>query len=933
MTTEQIPGASAFPPRWPVLWRRPLAVLIAVSLAGTPTLASAASASASAAIGPVDASFNSKFLAGGARHIDLSRFERGNPVLPGSYQVDLYVNGNRIGSETIQFRTRRANSTARPCFSLRQLDRYGIDTSLLEISLAPADRQSCRRIGQWIPDASASYDSSQLRLDLSVPQAAMRRAARGYVAPRYWDHGITAGMLGYTFSASRMRNDDEVTSDNRVLAPDGSVVPVGAAVPTGSTIDGVTIPTGSVYDADGRVIGPDGKVLALPTLHRHLVQDSAYLGLNAGLNVGGWQFRHSSSLTWQSGEHRHWQDIATYVQRNIAGIRSQLTIGDASTSGEIFDTVSFRGVRLASDDRMLPDSLRGYAPVVRGVAASNARVEIRQNGYLIYQTTVAPGPFEISDLYPTGYGGDLQVTVTEANGGQHRFTVPYSSVAQLLRPGIGRYSVTAGRVRDTYLHEHPYLFQGTYQRGFTNLVTGYGGAVVSQGYGAVLLGGAFNTRVGAFSVDFTHAHTQLPGMGGYSGQSLKLGYSKFLADTGSNISVAAYRYSTSGYLGLQDALLTRDLTMRDLGSDVVRRQRSRFELTLNQTLGHAGSLYVTGSVARYWNAGGSDVQYQAGYTNHIGSLSYTLSASRTLDAFGERETRFFVNFSLPLGHASHAPSLNGMFAHSNRGYSTSQLGLSGNAGRDDAFSYGVAANDDTRSSASGSANVQYRSPYSTLSASYARGDGYNQASLGANGAMVFHGGGVTFSPQQGETMALVEAKGAKGAQVTNYSGVRVDGRGYALVPYLIPYQLNTVQIDPYGTATDVQLQSTSQQVAPYAGAVVKVVFHTTVGRSALIEARDAKGGPLPFGADVLDEQGQEVGVVGQSSRLFLRGLADRGSLRVRWGDQPDQQCRIDYVLPSRRDGKQTSYYDRLDAACQPIDGAVAVPANQSVSVP
>ncbi|PWK92976.1 fimbria/pilus outer membrane usher protein [Fulvimonas soli] len=910
-----------------VLWRRPLAALIAGALGAAPLAAPAADAAAAA--GPAEASFNSRFLMGGTRRVDLSRFERGNPVLPGVYLVDVYVNGDRAGSGNVQFRDSGAADGAHPCFGLEQLQRYGIDASRL--AATATQPEACRSIEQWIPDAAARYDGSQLRLDLSVPQAAMQRSARGYVPPQYWDRGIAAGILGYAFNAFRMRNDAaDVAGDGRVRAPDGSTVAPGAAIPVGSTLDGAAVPAGSVFGADGRVIGPDGRPLAPPARGQRVAQDSAYLGLNAGLNVGDWQLRHDSALTWQSGGGRHWQAIATYAQRNLAGIRSQLTVGESSTSGELFDSVSFRGVRLATDDRMLPDSLRGYAPVVRGVAAGNARVEIRQNGYLIYQTTVAPGPFEIDDLYPTGYGGDLQVTVTEADGSQQRFAVPYSSVAQLLRPGIGRYDLTAGQVRDVYLHGHPYLVQGSYQRGLSNLVTGYGGAVFSQGYGALLAGAAFNTRAGAFALDLSHARTRFAGTGGSGGQSLKLGYSKFLTGTGTNFSVAAYRYSTSGYLGLQDALLTRDLARRDLGTEAIRRQRSRFELILNQTLGGAGSLYVTGSLARYWNAPGSDLQYQAGYNSHLGILSYTLSASRTRDALGQRETRYFLSLSLPLGHGAHAPSLNGMFAHSDRGYSTSQLGLSGSAGRDGAFSYGASASDDTRAGSSGAVNAQYRSPYSTLSASYAQGSGYRQASVGANGALVVHAGGVTFSPQQGETMALVEAKGARGARVTNYSGVRVDGEGYALVPYLIPYRYNTVQLDPAGTATDVQLQSTSQQAAPYAGAVVRVVFHTDRGRAALIVARDAAGGPLPFGADVLDGQGREVGVVGQASRLFLRGLADRGSLFVKWGGQPDQQCRIDYVLPPR-DGH--AYYDSLHATCRPSGDAPATLPSRPVSSP
>ncbi len=81
-----------------------------------------------------------------------------------------------------------------------------------------------------------------------------------------------------------------------------------------------------------------------------------------------------------------------------------------------FDSVSFRGVQLASDDNMLPDSLKGFAPVVRGIAKSNAQITIKQNGYTIYQTYVSPGAFEISDLYSTSSSGDLLVEIKEADG-------------------------------------------------------------------------------------------------------------------------------------------------------------------------------------------------------------------------------------------------------------------------------------------------------------------------------------------------------------------------------------------------------------------------------------------------------------------------------------------------------------------------------------
>jgi outer membrane usher protein len=77
------------------------------------------------------------------------------------------------------------------------------------------------------------------------------------------------------------------------------------------------------------------------------------------------------------------------LQRDIIPLKAQLR-GDSSTGADVFDSISYRGIELASDDEMLPDSLRGYAPVVRGIARTNAQVTIRHE-HTLYQTSVSPG--------------------------------------------------------------------------------------------------------------------------------------------------------------------------------------------------------------------------------------------------------------------------------------------------------------------------------------------------------------------------------------------------------------------------------------------------------------------------------------------------------------------------------------------------------------
>lgn len=96
-------------------------------------------------------------------------------------------------------------------------------------------------------------------------------------------------------------------------------------------------------------------------------------------------------------------------------------MGETSTKGQLFDTVPFKGAELVNDGRMLLQSQRGYAPDIRGIARANACVTVRQNGRIIYEITVSPGAFAIDDLYPTEYAGNLDVTVTEADGSSQNF--------------------------------------------------------------------------------------------------------------------------------------------------------------------------------------------------------------------------------------------------------------------------------------------------------------------------------------------------------------------------------------------------------------------------------------------------------------------------------------------------------------------------------
>lgn len=861
-----------------------------------------ASPDASAAEGGL-ANFDRSMLAGaGHDTADLSRFEHGNPVLPGVYNLDVYLNRNWVGRMDVRFAAPSKNANAAPCVSAEMFDRMALTPAKAGAAAAaklpsPAD---CVSLGDLIPGATVSFDMSDLRLDASVPQAYMNQRPRGWVNPASWDPGVPAFLLNYNLNTYRTTNG-----------------------------------------------GQD--------------QSSTYLGLRSGVNIGLWQFRQDSTATLQSGtgqpSQRHWHNIDAYVQRALPGLSAELSVGDSYTDGAVFDSYGLRGVQLATDDRMLPQSLRGYAPVVHGVAYTNAKVTVTQNGVQIYQTTVAPGPFVIDDLYPTGYGGDLIVNVTEADGRQHSFTVPYSSVAQLMRPGITRFDIAAGQLRDATLQDRPNVVQAAVQHGFTNRLTGYAGVQGSEGYAAALVGGAFNTRFGALALDATQAHASIPGYGTYNGQSFRVSYSKIIPETNTSLSVAADRYSTSGFLSLSDAETARDyashgmdaLQYQPAGQQTIDglsvqslltpaqiaalsgtvyngnnlytatgllQQRNRFTLTLNQQLGgRGGSLYANASINDYWNSSNDNTQFQLGYNNRFGHLSYGISVSRGRMALGGYDTQVSFNASLPLGSTPHAPNISFNLNHDTDSGAQEQATLNGTLGQWNQFTYGAAASHSDSGGSAYSVNGGYNSPYATLNASVGNGSGYSQASFGASGAVLVHAGGITFGQPTGDTIGIVHAPGAAGAHILSAPGLSVDHAGYALVPYLTPYQLDTIQIDPQGLSLGVQLGATSADVAPYAGAVVMVNFKSTAGRALIAHIRLADGKPVPFGAQVFNAKNQPLGVTGQDGTTLLRGVDQAGRLSVQWNDEHGtaHACSFSYTLP--KPGKNAQAYQQTRATC------------------
>lgn len=279
-------------------------------------------------------------------------------------------------------------------------------------------------------------------------------------------------------------------------------------------------------------------------------------------------------------------------------MHATLTLGENYFYSDIFDSFRFTGVGLASDERMLPPNLRGYAPEVRGIAKTNATVTVSQQGRVIYETTVASGPFRIRDLN-RAVSGRLDVQVNEQDGTQQTFTVDTANVPYLTRPGTLRYKTAVGRP-STYQHDidGPLFASGEFSWGVANNWSLYGGAVGADDYQAVSVGLGRNLfMLGALSADVTQSIARLPGLDGEKkGKSYRLSYSKRFDEFDSEVTFAGYRFSERDFMSMGQYLDSR------FGGSTVAHSKEMYTITANKSFTAAQlSLYATYTHQSYWD--------------------------------------------------------------------------------------------------------------------------------------------------------------------------------------------------------------------------------------------------------------------------------------------------------------------------------------------
>lgn len=811
--------------------------------------------------------FQSSFLRGDVESDVLEKYLSQGGVVPGEYSVDVFVNGDVKSRETVAFKNDTNSNKVTACLTAELLQRNGLNLPAM-ISNGVLSREESEQHCLNLPDKkyfNVSYDASKLALTISVPQKYLDARLKGYVDPSQWDKGINAAFVNYGMNFNSYKN---------------------------------------------RFGGETHK------------QDMTFVRLQGGANLGMWRVRGDGNYIKSGGQRSHFVRNNVFVERDVTALKSQMAVGDIFSDPVLFDGVRMRGVKIGTDTGMLTPLEQGYAPVVRGVARTNATVEIKQNNYVIYQSSVSPGPFEIKDLAASGSNGDLIVTVTEADGSKTTFVTPFSALPVMIREKSYQYSLSAGKYRG-YTHgqdggRYEPDFMTTRQvYGLNNTSTIFAGALISRKYQAYNAGTGLNTRIGAFSADITHSRSERTGGSApLVGYSTRLLYGKTFTDYGTSFTLAGYRYSTAKYRTFEEHIDEWD--DKSLAGNRRRlHQKSRFDANISQILPDGwGNVYFSGSRVSYWGGDKKRDDFRVGYSNNIGRLNYNLyySKSRTVDSGrnsrAENDSQVMLNFSVPLGDSNMSPQLTGGMSRDNNRGVTAQSGLTGYMTEDRQNYYSINVDRNAQNQYSGGGNIGTRRSFGEYSAGYSQGNNYSSYSLSAQGGVLAHSGGVTFSQPLGDGAVLIEVPGVRNVAVDQSGSVSTDFRGYAVVPYISPYRVNWFHVNASDVEQETDFENSAGRVVPRRGSITHLKFGATSGRRIQFEFFDRKGERLHFGTEVLDGFGNELGLLDHQGRILLLLTDEKGTFHLR--NSGSVTCQVPWQLPEVHEGER---FSRVKLTC------------------
>lgn len=769
-------------------------------------------------------------------NIDFSRFSRAGYIMPGNYTLKLRVNDSEMTEQPVDWFTADDDEKeSRPCLTPKLVEAIGLKPAL-KPGLTWWHQGKCLNIDS-LPGTSVRGNLATNTLDVNVPQIYMAYRTPDWDPPSLWDEGVSGVLFDYYASAQSRREKGSNTANS--VTGNGTV----------------------------------------------------------GVNSGPWRLRANWQGRYDNDADRRrtdWKWTRFYAWRALPKINAKLGLGEYSLYSDIFESFSYTGVNLSTDDNMLPPNLRGYAPEISGVAKTSAKVIVSQQGRVIQETRVAAGPFRIQDLNEM-LSGELDVRVEEQDGSAQTFRVNTASVPYLTRPGQVRYKLVAGRP-STFQHqmEGSAFTTGEFSWGVSNGWSLYGGAIGSEAYKALAMGiGRDLMAFGALSFDTTQAWARrLPfdDTSSQSGASWRLSYAKRFDETDSEISFAGYRYSERGYMSMGEYL-----NARKYGAGY-GNGKEMYTATFNQQLRRwRMSLYLNYAHQSYWDRPDNNrfTLTAAKYFNFLSVRNISLSATAYRNKYSNsRDDGFYLSLSLPWGDSG-TLSYNGTF---NRKDDTHQASYFNSV--DDRNSYQISGGL-SRSGVTGSGNYTWLGDMAQVhvNAGY-QSDRYSSLSVSVQGGATATALGAALHriSVAGGTRMLIDTTGVSGVPLKTYgAGTNSNRFGLAVVGDISSYYRNRISIDINALPDNAEVNGSVMQRTLTEGAIGYGKFDVIAGAKAMAMLRLEEGEVPPFGAVVENSQRRYIGVVGDEGSVYLSGIQPGEKMHVLWNGKA--QCSLD--LPEK----------------------------------
>lgn len=829
--------------------------------------------------------FNTEFLdvKDGAK-LDLNRFSRKGYIMPGKYTLQVMVNQSQITQESIITYTAEENdkNNSYPCLSPELVAQFGLKPELVE-KLRWIKSGACLQPNQ-LEGIETQTDLGKSTLTVIIPQAYLQYSDKDWDPPSRWDDGIVGVLFDYNVN-SQWQHPEHQAGDQYDVSGNGTL---------------------------GANLGPWRFRADWQASYRHEDADKSDDDIS----------QHSSAQT-----DRNWDWSRYYAYRAIPSLGAQLKFGEDALTSDIFDSFNYIGSSLITDDQMLPPNLRGYAPDISGVARTNAKVTISQQGRVIHESQVPAGPFRIQDLNEA-VSGDLHVRIEEQNGQVQEYDVSTASIPYLTRPGQLRYKVAVGRPQDWDHNLQGSLFAtGEASWGITNGWSLYGGGIGEENYQALAIGvGRDMAALGALSLDLTHSRAKVPegseyGDGILHGNSFRASYAKDFDDIDSRLTFAGYRFSEENYMTMDEYLDTQNTD-----SNLIRtgHDKEMYTLTYSQNLADINvNAYVNFTHRTYWNRPSEDSYNLT--VSHYFDLGDVRNISLSVNGYrneydDETDDGVFISLSVPWGN-DRTLSYNGSFSGDDN---SNQVGYYERL--DDRNNYQLNVGHGNEG-AMMDGYYRHTADFADIDASmnYQEGE-YVSGGLSLQGGatLTAQGGALHRTGVNGGTRLLVDVDQLADIPVGGYdTPVYTNYFGKAVLTDVNDYYRNQVRIDLTQLPENAEAINSVAQATLTEGAIGYRHMEVISGEKAMAVIRMFNGEFPPFGAEVRNERQQQVGIVDSDGSVYLAGVNAGERMQVIWDERP--QCEIRLPTPLPKD-----LYSGLLLPCQSDDPSLTSPPAQPV---